>query len=89
MLEINHSVLARPQILNTYLFSAPTQTQFSSPFYALCKAALSHFYQFTLNSSAHIIHNKAGWLRVEEINFHWKRAGIKSFLIDQEQIINL
>lgn len=86
MLAINHSVLVRPQILNTYLFSTPTQTQFSSSFYALCDITARCLLQFILNSSPPIVRNKAFYCRcacdLKKILAIGNERGVKSFLID-------
>jgi len=58
MLENNHPVLVRQGVLNTCLFSVPTQIQFSSRCYAFSKTAASCLNHFSFKSWVHIVRNR-------------------------------
>ena len=89
MLEINHSVLAGPQSLNICLFSTPTQPLFSSRYDSPCSAAASCFTNFRSFQVLILSAIRRGLCELKELICTGNRRLVKTFLIDQEQIINL
>ena len=89
MLEINYSVPVRPQFLNTCLFRASAQILFSSRHYSLCTQRSAALFKFRSIQVLLFSATGRGICELKKLVCIESRRLLKSFLIDQEQIINL